>query len=127
MKSRDQEGSASDDAQPVTEAVSELGKRLLKNGETLTEDEENAPQVDGMTYEATWINKDSGICLYLYEEGYAILEVSSSASDKPAAAAADSSSSTEASSESDPSLRFLLLPEQMEEASLTSILESWQR
>lgn len=98
---------------------------MLKNGETLTDDEENAPKLDGMTYEATWENEDAGVCLYLYEEGYAVLEVSSSRSGKPASAG--SSSKTETSAETGSSLRFLLLPEQTEESSLNSILDSWRQ
>lgn len=98
------------DAQAVIEAVSSLGKRLLKNGETLTADEENAPQMDGLTYEATWEDEESG--LYLYEEGYAVLEVTSVSSGSSRLSASRT-------------LQFLLLPEQTEEGSLSSILESW--
>ena len=64
-------------AQQVTEAQSSLAKRLLKNGETLVYETEEAPALDGMTYEATWEDTENGICIYLYEEGYAVLEVSS--------------------------------------------------
>ena len=142
--------------------------RLLKKGETLSSDEDSAPQLDGLTYEATWENEESGLRLYLYEEGYAVLEVSSVSSGESrhqdsvsgessdtaedtaetdsaetgraetnaveaSTAAIDSAetgsvktrSMTEKPSGSKKTLQFLLLPEQTEESSLASILESW--
>ena len=107
----------------VTEVVSELGKLLLKNGETLIYRPADAPEMDGLSYEATWVRQDStAMTIYLYEEGYAVLEVTAGEEDTPKRARSDEDidgfSRTETShdgetgeTEAEESCTFLLVPE----------------
>ncbi len=110
------------DKETVTEAKSALGIFLLKNSRTLIFSPDEAPEIEGMTYEATW-EADNGIRIYLYEEGGAILELSA-ASD-----AGNSSSEKETETESTvhsdtAALQFLLIQEENDEESASLL---WQQ
>ena len=126
-KSRSEdESEGSDSAMQVTEVQSSLAGRLLENGETLVYELEEAPSLDGLTYEATWEDAQTGISIYLYEEGSAVLEISparQSSGRKETQTAGEDAESEESSSD----LRFLLLPEQTQSLALDSLLESWQQ
>ena len=64
-----------EESKTVTTAKSALGSFLLDSGRTLTYSPDDAAELAGMTYEATWEEED-GIRIYIYEEGGAILELS---------------------------------------------------
>lgn len=94
--------------------------------EALVYELEEVPSLDGLTYEATWENAQKGICIYLYEEGSAVLEISPAwqlSGRNETQTAGEDAESEESSSD----LRFLLLPEQTQSLAIDSLLESWQQ
>ena len=79
LYARDKHFRSRDGNGTVTETVSKLGSFILNSGGELVYEPDDAPMLEGMTYEATWVKSGSiGIVVYLYEENYAVLEISAS-------------------------------------------------
>ena len=109
-----------EESKTVTTAKSALGSFLLDSGRSLTYSPDEAPELAGMTYEATWEEKD-GIRIYIYEEGGAILELSQKDSEKESAI--ESEEKTVAETE-ETALRFLLMQEGTDDESTARL---WQQ
>ncbi len=109
-----------EEGETVTTAKSALGSFLLDSGRSLTYSPDEAPELAGMTYEATWEEKD-GIRIYIYEEGGAILELSQNDSEKESEIGSEEKTAAETE---ETALRFLLMQEGADDESTARL---WQQ